>query len=162
MEPSASIENTPYRAKYRWTEDFRASLPASELKRAIEKILAGQRLLEAFRESPLFHTRIDAGSFLPLTIAKQERHINIGHYFKRGCDTYADPAMEFEIGKDGAWYPVSVELANGDCRFCTDGPFRLDFEERRKQVSFAAKWSADLLAQDYERGDVLQPWSEND
>lgn len=162
MEPCAKNENTTRKQRYRWTEDFKGNRPASELKAAIEKILAAHQLFGSFRDGVRFHARIESETFLPLTISKQERHITVGHYFMQDCDTYVDPAMDLEVGNDGAWYPISVELADGNCRQCVDSPLRIDFEERRKQVSFAAKWAADLLAQGYERGEVSQLWGEND
>ena len=162
MEPHTKNENAIHRARYRWTEDFKGNWAASELKAAVETILAAHQLLGSLREGAHFHARIESGTLLPLIISKHDRQITVGQYFMQDCDTYADPAMDLEIGKDGAWYPISVELADGNCRQCVDGPLRIDFEERRKQVSFAAKWAADLLAQGYERGEVSQLWGEND
>jgi hypothetical protein len=77
-------------------------------------------------------------------------------------DTFADPAMELVEGKDGGWYPIAVELADGNIRQCADGPLRIDYEERRKQAAFAAKWAADLLTLGYEHGNVSQLWGENE
>lgn len=162
MEPNEKIENLPCRTRYRWTEDFKGNRSASELKAAIEKILAAHRLLDCFQEGVRFLARIETSSVLPLTIIKQDRHLTVAHYFLQDGDTNADPAMDLEIGKDGAWYPVSVELADGNCRQSVDGPLQIDFEERRKQADFAAKWAVDLLTQGYGRGEVSQLWGEND
>lgn len=162
MEPSEKIENLPHRTKYRWAEDFKDNRSAVELKAAIEKILAAHRLLGCFQEGARFLARIESSSALPLTIIKQDRHLTVAHYFLQDGDTNVDPAMDLEIGKDGAWYPVSVELADGNCRQCTVGPLKIDFEERRKQAAFAARWAADLLVQGYEQGEVSQLWGEND
>lgn len=162
MEPCAKIENVTHHARYRWTEDFKGNRPANELKDAIEKILAAHRLLGCFQDGARFLARIETGSFLPITIIKQDRQITVAHYFLQDGDSNADPAMDLEIGKDGAWYPISVELSDGNCRQCADGPLQIDYDERRKQAAFAAKWAADLLAQGYERGEVSQLWGEND
>lgn len=162
MQDNKKAENVPHKVKYRWIEDFKGNRPASELQAAIEKILASHKLLGSFREGTRFLVCIESDSFLPLTIAKHDRLITVGHYFLKDCDTCADPAMDLEIGKDGAWYPVGAELADGNCRQCINGPLQIDFEERRKLVSFAAKWAADLLAQGYEHGEISQLWGEND
>lgn len=151
-----------HRAKYHWTEDFKWNRSASELKAAVEMILASHQLLECFTAGTHFHVRIGIGSLLPLTISKQDRQIVIGHYFTQDGDTNADPAMELQEGKDGGWYPVSVELADGNIRSCVDGPLWIDFEERRKQAVFAAKWAADLLTPGYQHGEISELWGEND
>ena len=156
------IENAPRRPKYRWTEDFKGSCPATDLQNAVEKILAAHQLLGRFREGVRFHAQIELDGSLPLTIAKQDRHIAIAHPFLSDAEPANDPAMDLELGKDGAWYPVSVELADGDLRQCVDGPFQIDFEERRKQVAFAAKWAAGLLTEGYHQGEVSQLSGEND
>jgi hypothetical protein len=161
MELTTRIERPPYKAKYSWAEDIEGNSPAHEIKQIIERILAAHGLLTAFHKGAHFGARIDAEPFLPLTVTKHERHVNIGQFFQRACGTYFDPAMNFEIGKDEAWYPISVELADGNCRQCADGPLLINFEERRKQ-SFAAKWAADLLLQGYDRGKVSKRWREND
>lgn len=160
MEAQKRLE--PHRAKYRWTEDFKGNRSALELQTVVETILASHQLFECFKAGEIFHVRIEIGSLLPLTISKQGRQITIGHYFLRECETYADPAMELEEGKDGCWYPVNVEFADGNIRSCVDGPFTIDFEERRKQAIFAAKWAADLLTNGYRHGEISQLWGEND
>ncbi len=162
MAPSTRIENATHRARYRWSEDFKSNRPASELRAAIEKILAAHRLLGCFQEGARFLARIDTSSAPPITIIKQDQHITVAHYFLQDGDTNADPAMDLEIGKDGAWYPVSVELSDGNFRQCADGPLQIDYDERRKQAAFAANWAADLLFQGYEKGEVSQLWGEND
>lgn len=160
MEAQKKLET--HRQKYRWTEDFKGNRSAQELKAAIETVLANHQLLECFKAGSHFHVRIEASAHLPLTITKQDRQITVGHYFKQDGDTYADPAMELEENRDGGWYPICVELADGNIRQCADGPLQIDFEERRKQVAFAAKWAADFLTHGYQRGEISQLWGEND
>lgn len=158
----AQMKPQTHRTKYRWTEDFKGNRSAPELRAAVEKILAAHQLLECFKAGSLFYARIDVGAVLPLTITKQDRQITVGHYFMQEGETYADPAMELEEGKDGGWYPIAVELANGNTRQCADGPLRIDYEERRKQAAFAAKWAVDLLTLGYEHGEISQLWGENE
>jgi hypothetical protein len=116
---------------------------------------SAQQLLDCFRASYLFFAEIEAPGHLPLTIWRDEKNLTVAHYFKRDGEQEADPALDMEIGKDGAWYPLHVHLAD-DLRSCIDGPLSIDFEERRKQVAFAAKWAADLLTQGYDRGEVTK------
>lgn len=148
-------EPVPHRARYRWTEDFKGNSAARELQAAIQKILDAQQLLECFRASYLFFAQIESPGHLPLTIWKDERNLTVANYFKRDGEQEADPAMDLKISKDGDWYPIHVHLAD-DYRSCVDGPLCIDFEERRKQVAFAAKWAADLLNAGYERGEVTK------
>lgn len=153
MEAQKQIET--HRAKYRWTEDFKGNRSAPELKAAVEKILAAHQLLDCFQASYLFFVQIEGSGCLPLTIWKDERNLTVANYFERDGEQEADPAMDLEISKDGAWYPLHVHLAD-DYRSCIDGPLCIDFEERRKQVAFSAKWAADLLARGYDRGEVTK------
>lgn len=162
MEPSKRIETAPHKPKYRWTENFKGNCPANDLQNTVERILATHQLLGAFRDGARFYVRIELADCLPLAIAKLDQYITVAHPFLCDGDPSNDPAIDLEVGKDGAWYPVSVELADGNCRQCADGPLRIDFEERRKQVAFAAKWAANLLTQGYEQGSVSQLSGGND
>lgn len=148
-------ESARHRTRYRWTEDYKMNRAACELKVAVQKILGAHQLLECFRESDPFFARIEVPNFLSLTICKDGSYLTVANYFQRDGEQEADPAVDLEIGKDGDWYPVHVHLAD-DYRSCIDGPLFIDFEERRKQVAFAAKWAADLLTSGYEAGEITQ------
>lgn len=149
-----------HRAKYRWMEDFKGNRSAAELKVAIETILSAHQLLDCFQSSYHFFAQIEVPGHLPLTIRKDDRNLTVANYFERDGEQEADPAMDLQFSKDGAWYPLHVHLAD-DSRSCIDGPLRIDFEERRKQVAFASKWAADLLANGYQHGEISKLWGEN-
>lgn len=62
------------------------------------------------RDNPI---KIEVKGFMPLSI----EHIGTGprgmplvsvmHYYEQHGDIMRDPDMEFEVGQDGTWYPIS-------------------------------------------------------
>lgn len=154
------IEGSTYRPTYKWQETSKLNEFATELQLAVEHILRSHQILSCFETAGLFGVRIEREGDLPLSIRRDGKNITVGRFFWRDGGECADPAVQLEVGKNGLWYPIHVEFAD-DFRSCIDGPHSLDFEERQKQVRFCARWSADLMSQSYDTGEVADLWGEN-
>ena len=153
-------KNQTYYAPFPWLEDMTANLSASNLQFTIEHILNSHLLLNCFDAAEHFGVKIEVQGQLPITIRKDGRQITVGSFYWQDESECANPAVDLEIGKDGAWYPVNVQLTD-DLRTCRRSSVEIDFDERAKQVRFCARWAADLMGRGYDTGEVTDLWGEN-
>jgi hypothetical protein len=127
------------------------------MKAAIEKILKGLNLLEAFTSNTDYYVKIENKGYMPLSIEKHGSQVTIAHYFEHGGDLIADPDMEFEV-IEGEWSPVAIQHSTGHYFRAVeyrDGKKFVSRNQLRDQRQFARLWGRNLIAQGFAHGKVL-------
>ena len=127
------------------------------MKTAIEKILAGLKLLEAFTSNEDYYVKIESSGYMPLSIEKHGSQISISHYFEQGGDLIADPDMSFEV-IEGEWSPVAIQHSTGHYFRAVeyrDGKKFVSPNQLRDQRKFAKMWARNLISQQFAKGKVL-------
>src|ERR1035437_8042859 len=112
------------------------------MKTAIDKILKGLKLLDAFTSNEDYYMKIENQGYMPLSIEKHGAQITIAHYFEQGGDLIADPDMEFEI-IEGEWSPVAIQHSTGHYFRAVeyrDGKKFVSRSQLRDQCQFARMW----------------------
>lgn len=118
----------------------------TKMKSTIEKILRKRGVLQQFLLSESFHLKIDEKN-LQLSVGKNGRRVTVSKYFEKEGDLIPDPDMEFLVGFDGEWYPVSLQTSTGhyfQARHWVNGEEFLDLEETLRQVKFSNEWAKQL------------------
>ena len=127
------------------------------MKTAIEKILAGLKLLEAFTSNEDYYVKIESSGYMPLSIEKHGSQITIAHYFEKEGDLIADPDMEFEV-IEGEWSPVAIQHSTGHYYRAVeyrDGKKFVSRSQLLDQRQFARMWARNLISQGFSQGKVL-------
>ena len=127
------------------------------MKTAIEKILKGLKLLEAFTSNEDYYVKIESSGYMPLSIEKHCSQITIAHYFTQGDEIIADPDMEFEV-IEGEWSPVAIQHSTGHYFRAVeyrDGKKFVSRSQLRDQQKFARMWGRNLISQQFAKGKVL-------
>lgn len=118
----------------------------AKMKSTIEKILRKQGVLEHFLQSDSFHLKIEEKN-LQLSVEKNSRRVAVSKYFEKEGDLIPDPDMEFLIGFDGEWYPISLQTSTGhyfEARHWVNGEEFLNLEETLRQVKFSNEWAREI------------------
>ena len=132
----------------------------TNMKTAIEKILAVHQQLDAFRANDHYSVKIASEGFMPLSIEKHDKHIMVTHYFEQNGDLVPDPDVEFvDLGGDD-WLPIAIQHSTGlYCKAAeqaASGNWLISKRAMADLKSFVRMWARNLLAQGFARGTLVR------
>ncbi len=92
------------------------------------------------------------GCYMALSVERlTENTFSMAHYFEQNGDLCPDPDMEFWLGLDGRFYPVSNTQVFGFRRVLTLGsdgqPESFSPKGQRELAAFAGTWLKNIKAQ---------------
>ncbi|MBX2994096.1 MAG: hypothetical protein KF681_04725 [Bdellovibrionaceae bacterium] len=135
---------------------------AKNLQEYIEGLLGAHQLLDCFQQTKNFSATIGISGSRPLHIERRAGKIIIGQYAYADDELLPDPEIILEMDERGRWHPQDAFFGNGIWVNCTDGSWLSNLREHRYLRTLADRWTKALADQNFERGEVVELWGENE